>query len=172
MSKLKYKIIDNFLSKEDFLVIKNAMTSNEFSWHLEPNINMDHINLKNDFSMYLTHLFYYKVLISGQMFLLKDLIKKIEEFEKEPIKSIIRIKGNLYPHTEKIETHKIHFDYPFKHKGAIFYINTNNGKTILEDGTKIDSIENRILLFEPYKRHSSTSTNNQKYRMNINFNYF
>ena len=40
-------------------------------------------------------------------------------------KSLIRVKGNLYTRTEKREVHPSHVDYDFKHKGAIFYVNTN-----------------------------------------------
>ena len=48
-------------------------------------------------------------------------------------KSIIRIKANFYPNQNKYIEHEKHVDYPYKHKGAIFFINTNNGFTILED---------------------------------------
>ena len=77
-----------------------------------------------------------------------------------------------YPRTEKLEIHKPHFDYTYKHKGAIFYVNTNDGKTILDKNKQIDSVENRLLLFEPHFLHKSTSTTNAKVRININFNYF
>ena len=88
------------------------------------------------------------------------------------VKALIRIKCNIYPRTEKLEIHKPHFDYTYKHKGAIFYVNTNDGKTILDKNKQIDSVENRLLLFEPHFLHKSTSTTNAKVRININFNYF
>jgi len=50
---------------------------------------------------------------------------------------MIRVKANLYPKDEKFIEHDWHIDYNFNHNGAIFYVNTNNGYTILEDGTKI-----------------------------------
>ena len=59
----------------------------------------------------------------------------------------------------------------FPHKGAIFYINTNNGFTVLEDGTEIASVSNRLLLFNPSEPHHSTSCTDVKRRVNINFNY-
>ena len=61
---------------------------------------------------------------------------------------------------------------PYKHKGAILYINDNNGKTILEDGTEIESKANRLLLFDASKPHNSTSCTDAKSRINININYF
>ena len=53
----------------------------------------------------------------------------------------------------------------------MFSINTNDGGTILS-GNKIDSIENRVVLFDGNKPHSSSTCTNQKARFNINFNYF
>ena len=76
------------------------------------------------------------------------------------------------PSTPKIVYHDPHVDIPWQHKGAIFYVNTNNGVTVLEDGTEIESIENRLLLFDSSKEHSSTSCTDAKVRVNINFNYF
>lgn len=54
----------------------------------------------------------------------------------------------------------------------IFYLNTNDGFTILNGETKINSVENRILLFDPSELHSSTTCTNDKCRVNVNFNYF
>ena len=64
-----------------------------------------------------------------------------------------------------------HTDYPYSHKGALFYINTNNAPTILEDGTKIEAIENRLLKFDPSFAHNSTHPTDTKTRITINFNY-
>ena len=80
-------------------------------------------------------------------------------------------KVNFYPRTDDIVYHKKHTDLPFEHTGALFYLNTNDGLTVLEDGTKIESIENRILLFDASRPHHSTTTSDQTRRMNINFNY-
>jgi hypothetical protein len=88
------------------------------------------------------------------------------------IKSLMRIKCNCYPATEKLITHPAHQDYPFEHKGAIIYINDNDGYTILNDGTKVESKANRVLFFDASKMHSSTNCTNAKARFNINVNYF
>jgi len=83
----------------------------------------------------------------------------------------MRIKGNLYPSTETIVHHMDHIDYEFPHRGAIFYINTNNGLTVI-DGKEVESIENRLLLFDPAIPHHSTTCTNDKCRVNVNFNFF
>ena len=65
----------------------------------------------------------------------------------------------------------MHIDYRFKHSAAILSLNTCDGYTKLMDGTKIDSVANRMLLFDASEKHCSTTTTNVQARMNININY-
>ena len=158
------KIIDNILDKEDFSKIKNLYTSNEMSWHYREGI--DSVNSKrNDFFFY--HILYDQNVPKSNFF-----GSIIPIFNKlGVVKSLIRIKANLYTRTNTIEHHADHTDLPFEHKTALFYINNNNGLTVLEDGTKVESVENRLLLFDGSRKHHSTSSTNDV-RININFNYF
>jgi hypothetical protein len=59
-----------------------------------------------------------------------------------------------------------------RNKYTVFSLNTCDGFTSLEDGTKIESIENRLLLFDSNKPHASSTCTNAKARFNMNFNYF
>ena len=86
-------------------------------------------------------------------------------------KAIIRVKANKYLQTPTLEEHEYHQDYPYKHKAAIFYINTNNGQTQFTTA-RVASIENSMLYLDASKQHRSTSTTDAPYRININFNYF
>ena len=84
---------------------------------------------------------------------------------------MLRIKANLYPNTEILHEHPMHTDYEFCHSGAILSLNTCDGYTKLKDGTKIDSVANRVLLHDPSIEHCGTSTTNVSARININVNY-
>ena len=159
------KVIDNFLPKKEFLDLQNAFMSDKMPWYFQSAIN--HYSTKEELNCYFTHGLYFQHQGYSNYF---NYVKPILEFINP--KALIRVKANLYMKTEKVEVHKPHEDYFFKHDGAIFYVNTNNGKTILHDGTKIDSIGNRLLLFDSSKKHSSSSTTDSKCRININFNYF
>ena len=118
---------------------------------------------------YLTHLVY----VQNMGGVLSPLYDKIMPFKKPfNIKALIRIKINMYLNSETLKEHGMHSDYDYSHTGAILSINTCDGYTKLEDGTKIDSVANRMLLFDASKPHSSTTTTNQTVRVNINFNYF
>lgn len=162
----EHKIIDNFFPQEKFLTFKNLILNENFCWNLTPFISNINENLKTTSSYYFTHIFYSGLHIDPQSHIFIDILNQLE------VKSLIRIKANLYPSTDNIEYHSDHIDYEFPHKGAIFYLNNNNGLTILEDGTEVESIENRLLLFDPSKPHRSTTCTNDKCRVNVNFNYF
>ena len=160
---MEYKVIDNAISDIDFTRIKTVILGQSFGWSFN-----DSISSKTDSNnFYFTHLFYKNNQPNSNFYQFLEPILNVLKS-----KSLIRIKGNLYTRTEKIEIHPSHVDFDFEHKGAIFYFNTNNGLTILEDGTKIKNIANRLLLFDSTKPHRSTSCTDEKYRMNININYF
>ena len=96
------------------------------------------------------------------------LIPLLEKLGEGPL---LRIKSNLYPNTEILHEHPMHTDYSFSHSAAILSLNTCDGYTKLEDGRKINSVANRILLFDASEEHCSTTTTNVFARVNININY-
>ena len=169
----KYKIIDNALPGDYFNKLKNTIMSDSFPWFY-----CDSVAYKNedDGDYYFVHGIYheqkpwsdfyldFESLVSGELCSMAS--KALN------IKSLIRAKVNFYPKTNEIRYHNQHIDEVYKHKGAILYINDNNGFTVLEDGTKIESVSNRILLFDPSKPHNSTTCTDAKCRVNININYF
>ena len=161
----EYEIIDNFLSLQDFEKIQYEMLmSGNITWRYNPFVSFDDTT-EDDY--YFTHRFYDKSLeLSNCFYVLSSLLNKMD------IKAIRRIKANLYPKSNVPYEDKMHIDFEFPHKGAIFYINTNNGYTKLQDGTKIDSVANRLLLFNPHEPHCSARCTDEKVRVNINFNYF
>ena len=161
---MNYTVIDNFLSENNFNKIKKLILENiNFTWYFVNGVS-DEEHKNKDFYFY--HLAYDEKINSTLYDILIPLIQKINP------QKLIRIKINLYPKTEKIIKHGNHIDYDFEHSGCIFYLNTNNGKTILNNNIEIDSIENRILFFNPNIIHCSTTCTDFLYRSNINFNYF
>jgi hypothetical protein len=97
--------------------------------------------------------------------------KLIPVFQTLGAKALIRTKINLYPNTETLHEHPMHTDYDFSHSAAILSLNTCDGYTKLKDGTKIDSVANRILFFDGSEEHCSTTTTNVPARINININF-
>ena len=161
-----HKIIDNALSQEEFNNIKNFMLNSEFPWNLTPVVTNQKENLPVTASYYFTHEFWCGFHTEPQTQVFAPILNLLE------CRAMIRIKGNLYPSTETIVHHDNHTDYDFSHKGAIFYLNTNNGLTVLEDKIEVKSIENRLLTFDASVPHHSTTCSDDKCRVNVNFNFF
>ena len=168
---MKYKIIDDALSQKDLLALQKAMMwSADFPWYL-----CDEILIGQPFDgFYATHLFYYigvpPTLRGPDISSFNPILQPLVDVLKP--NSIIRIKANFYPRTSEILEHDPHVDFDYLHKGALFYLNSCDGYTRLDDGTKIESIENRLLFLDASKVHRSTTCTNAKGRFNINFNYF
>ena len=87
------------------------------------------------------------------------------------IKKVIKAKVNNNLATNEIMEYGFHIDTSEDCYTAIFYMNTNNGYTLFEDGDKVDSIANRVLIFDSSCRHSvSTHTDTtNRYVLNINW---
>lgn len=163
---MNYKIIDNALPQEEFENIKFSILNQDFPWNLTTVITNEKEVLPTHASFYFTHMFWDGFNIEPQSQMFAPLLNLMD------CHALMRIKANCYPSTPEVIVHDNHFDYPFPHKGAIFYLNTNNGLTILEDKVEVESIENRLLLFDPSKMHTSTTCTDTKCRINVNFNYF
>ena len=155
-------IIDNFLDKKDFKPIQKILMGENFPWFYNPNIS----NTKDDSHFYFFyHNFFKKEVRSSFFSLCEPLLKKLN------YKALLRIKGGLYPSHTEVRSNNFHMDYNFKHKGCLFYINTNNGPTVIENKT-ILAKENRAVFFDSSKLHHSSLCSDQQVRITINFNYF
>ena len=163
---MKHKIVDNYLDKEDLQKLKKVYDHMLFPWFFCDTIADKDIKEKELF--YLIHVLYAEDKPNSSYF---DMI--IRPFLKNRFwNTLHRVKLNNYPNQNRFAEHTAHKDYDFKHKGALFCLNTCNGYTKMYDGTKINSVENRMIFFDPTKEHASTNTTDSTKRVNINFNYF
>ena len=161
---IKYIVKDNFLNPIDFENLKNLVMGDTFPWYFSENVAHSG---KDDTHFFWCHMFFGQGnLGSPYVKLLDPLLKKLK------IKAVIRVKANLYPNQGKMIEHTQHADFPFKHKAALFSLNTCDGFTVLKDGTKIQSVANQVLLFDASQPHHSSTCTNTKVRCNINVNYF
>jgi hypothetical protein len=161
-----YKIIDNFLEEEYFKNI-SVMTTSYFPWFMQERTSGEGDEDRDKENLYFTHMFFFE---SDWKSAFHNIVRPI--LNKLDIKSLIRVKGNLYTKTNELFIHNKHVDFNYKHQGALYYVNDNNGFTILNDGTKIESKKNRLLLFDSSTPHQSTTCTNVPFRINININYF
>ena len=166
-------VIDDFLPQKDFEEVRDLMVFNDtFPWYFQKEVNSMGTNCDKDFwNWYGTHTFYVNDFPESKNYpMLYD--KFIPCFKEMNIyRTLLRIKGNFYPHTETLREHAPHIDYEYSHVGALYSLNTCDGFTKLYDGTKVDSVANRILIFDASTIHNSTTTTTSAGRFNINFNF-
>ena len=188
------KVIDNFLSESEFQILrKNTIEREDLQFTFVSDVENVGSGSDDYWSWYMIHMVYSKT-ASPKSFLM-DVID-FQEVESSPLaepqseiytnicdkfvprfkqvanfRNLIRIKINAYPYTNIVKEHKDHVDSDFKHTGAVFSLNTCDGFTKFSDGTKVESVANRIVFFDASKFHHSSTTSNAKLRYNINFNF-
>jgi len=162
------KIYKNFLDEKDYKNLQAIMLNNYFPWYITPII--DDIGIESDHykNSQFTHNFYDDYLQRSNYFnLVTCFLNKLKP------KALIRIKANLLNRTNKKIIHGMHTDTKFKCNTAVYYVNSNNGETIFENGKKVQSKENTLVVFPSQLKHSGTThTCNSAYRVVININYF
>ena len=108
------------MSTEEFKKIQDFMLSDYIPWYFNDYvINQEKETNLNNYQ--LTHTFYKKFSPTSENFI--NLVPLIEKINPS---SLIRIKANLAPRTEKIHEHGWHTDNNLNCKTAVYYINTNN----------------------------------------------
>ena len=156
------RIIDDVLPIDIFNQLKQHVLTSP--WNICTNVS----GMNEEKYCYFHHTYYHKgptTWTTPQYNQIKHIIDTII-----PMHMLIRVKANLYPRTDHVHHHQDHVDYTTPNKGAILYLNTNDGYTVV-DGHPVESIANRLLLFNPQILHHSTTCANQQYRLNININY-
>lgn len=89
----------------------------------------------------------------------------------------LRIKANITFRTHEHIYSPFHVDVqdelriPNHTFTGILYLNTNDGYTEFEDGTKVQCVENRYVEFSSCMKHAGVTTTNTDYKALINFNY-
>jgi hypothetical protein len=165
IEKNNYKIIDNFLSENDVNNLYNFLIS-KTPWFFRDCLS----NINDNEHFYFIH-----ILLDAQTkiksFFYDDILNNI--LNKSKIDNLIRIQANLFVKQSKHYKSEKHEDEPDlkNYKTAIFYVNTNNGYTILHTNkgdVKIKSIKNRLLIFDGKIQHRAVTQTDEKLRININ----
>ena len=157
-------IYKNFLPKEVFNNLKDAMMGYYFPWYFNNYIN--EIHEKGDsFQFTFTFLRNGEYECWGEW---KDIIIPVLQNIKH--KKMNRVKANLLTRTHKIIENEYHTDQE-KGTTGILYLDNSNGYTIFKNGKKISSEENKYVEFNSTLKHKGSSCTDEKRRVVINFNY-
>ena len=172
-------VYDNFLTHNEYDSLYNVFGSSMLDWYYNDTINFSIDGDDSDYNFQFTHDIYQfeksgVLSLQNSEFKLsyKELIYPI--LTKLNAKALLRIKFNLNVRTNEIVVGGFHRDLPnisTPYKVAVFYLNTNNGYTLFKCGSKIESVANRIVIFDGNLEHSGTSCTNQKRRIVLNIDY-
>ena len=169
MAVSEVKVIDDFLPEEEFNTIQTVMMSSYFKWYYNRITVYNTDQYRNDLNDrgQLTHTF----LKEGEEAISDDISMLNPMFYKLGVDYLYRAKANMNLRTDTIELSQYHDDGYKNCMTSIYYINTNDGYTQFEDGSRIDSVANRMVSFYYNLRHAGTTCTNQKTRVVLNLNY-
>lgn len=165
-------IHDNFLDISIFKEMQNNLMG--IDWHYSGTVANDFLDepeCEKKYDWQMVHMFYkHPFEMSNQFAIINPLVQILNPA------IMYRAKLNLNPCADKIIEHGFHSDYQPEHIGKIFttailYLNTNNGYTKFEDGTKIESVENRLITFPATLKHTGSSCTDTKHRLVLNLVY-
>ena len=156
---MKLEIIDDLLPQTNFDTISRVFASRQVAWTCV-------YNDPTQTGVQFCHVLYAHFAPCSHIW---SVLEPIHPVMKPH--AYLRVKANLQPKAEKIIQNNFHIDFA-NCITSIFYLNSNNGYTLFEDGTKIDSVANRLITFDSNLKHTGTTCTDQPTRMVINFNYF
>ena len=164
-------ITDNVLSQKLFDDLYYNITETDFPWYLQNT----GVSVEGDGSFQFTHQFCNQ---RGSRSPFDYLMKSL--YVRLGVNKLYRCKINLTMKTKKTyEFLPFHTDVSFAdgskefpYNTAIYYLNTNNGYTLFEDGTRIYSTANRLVLFEGNTLHTGATQTDERFRYVVNFNYW
>jgi len=189
------KLLDNALSEDCFLDIKNIIFSDDFPWFYTKTAYGDKSKLSLFGYSYSNTVFAHGVFYDAQAPLIFSITKKLLDNAGEDVKSVERIRIGSIPATEKTLVHDAHVDFIDSHKTGLFYLNDADGDTIIYNErfdieSKVDAYtqytdikecltvrdritpkSNRFFCFDGLLYHSSSTTTSVDRRIVMNINY-
>lgn len=175
-------ICDNFLDIDFFNDFKNLMFRTEFPWYISTVLPEDYGETCPDrlakplmlsicdpkYNLQLVHMYYSDNCPNSKYYekYILPILKKLK------VKSLIRVKANLNPRTEKNIRGGFHVDSWDETFTSILYFNNCNGYTEFMNGPKVKNIENRLITFPSSYYHSGVTCTDDKARIVLNLNYY
>lgn len=165
-----FQVINNFLNNYEFHSIKKIVTNDNFPWYLskEDDVNFSH-DLVYKSKDRLKTSFWITPILSP---LLRELKKKEIEINLSDIKAklILSWRTNEIIENEP-KTNVTQIDLNDTSQTVILYLNTNNGYTQIVGSNKIESVENRVLIFPTNTSHFEATNTDSDYRMLLKLVY-
>ena len=169
---MEYKIIDDFCG---FAYTLFPHCLENWLWHYCPRKTKQ--GEFNKYNYQMTHMVYSP--LEGYSNVWSDAEPIVSAINNHAeISAFRRVKANLQLVQPERVYSDFHHDYGNGEVGdsnmwvGIYYLNTNDGYTELEDGTKIESIADRMLFFPSTVKHRGVSQLDEMERVVINYNFY
>lgn len=188
MNTIETKIIDNFLPEDVFHTFMNPLLSGEMPLHYVSTNAVQSQWLQFEHGFYASHMTSYAGIPMPSFDYVSPITWLIGDAMMEhmyPSRAVLfRAKLNVIPRTSTKMNEGFHIDFEYEdlkdpsikryppHAVGLLYMNTTNGPTVFEDGEEIDCVENRLVIFDGLRRHTSSSCTDQKMRIALNTNYY
>jgi len=162
------QVHENFLTQTEYEALYNVFGTQDANWHYNDFINSP-MDVDGDYNFQFVHPIYHyneSKIKSPYKKLIDPILSKLN------VETLLRLKFNMNTRTNEIIESNFHVDLDLNtYKIAIFYLNSNDGYTLFECGRKIESVANRVVIFDGKLKHCGTSCTNQKNRIVLNINY-
>lgn len=171
---MKTQIIDDWINPLLFELLVKTINSSDFAWYKSTKVDevlkspVKGFSYKK-FNQQFCHSFYdYKVGINSTFYEQVLTIAELLNF-----KTLLRMKANVGLNRNKALVGGWHRDHDdtYNSCNAILYLNTNNGFTLLEDGTKVLSKANRVVIFDNKLLHTDITQTDTDERTVLNICY-
>ncbi len=163
------RVIDNFLHKKDFAQLQGWALEGDIFWQFAPCVVDPDQEQDEDPSAYQ----FVNMLFLSSMGHRNDAIDRIYpilHLLKPQV--LLKAKLNMQMKTDTIRENDMHTDFtpPLTCTTGIYYINSNNGYSKI-GGKKVESVENRLVLFDGRMPHRGTTCTDQMRRLVLNLNF-
>jgi hypothetical protein len=163
---------DNFLPEEQFNNLTDLVMGDLFPWFYNVGIlNVKIAEKKEEAPFQFTHTLFDRRMSTSPLSQATQYFDPL--FEKIGMEQLIKAKLNCGIRDSKHTEGGWHIDTPKDqiHKTAVFFFNTNNGYTKFEDGTIVETVENRLAEFDSNLSHTGVSHTDTQVRVVLNLNY-
>jgi hypothetical protein len=172
MNEKDISIQDNFLVEEEFTILRDTITNQNFPWYFSPIVTGVDVEATPG---YFLHLIYDYT--GPQSSYWQSHFQYLMNQLNYTLLCHVRINLNLCRSQRYV--HRFHHDLNGQIEyrmckdftTSVLHINTNNGYTEFKDGTIVESVANRLVSWPADIEHRVVTQINEQRRLLININY-
>lgn len=166
-------IKDDIISQQYQNHIQNIITNTEFPWAFLQDVT-NYVPKTSVVNPAFSHIVFYENNISRYYDVFHSLLLTICDKLNIQILNLYRIRIGCLLRSNDNSSPCFHTDFDIEHKTLLYYVNTSDGDTLVENGdeyAKITPKSGRVLLFNGSKLHASSNPIISPYRFVVTFNF-